>query len=257
MKISCVLITLNEEANLERCLRSAAGVVDEIVIVDSGSRDATAAIARRFGARWFHQDWLGYVGQRNHALSLALHEWILVLDADEELSPTLVGEVDRIRASGPAPGVAGYSMPRCVLYDGRWIRHGDWYPDRLTRLFRAGSAEYAGARVHEYLKITGRVVPLRGDLHHYSFRDEEDHRARARHYARLWAESRWESGRRCGPMAPVSHAVFRWLRGYLLRAGFLDGTHGWRVARICAWETHLKYTMLRAMGRPPGSRARG
>lgn len=248
MNISCVLITKNEEANLARCLQSTVGLVDEIVIVDSGSQDSTHEIAARFGARWFHQDWLGYVGQRNLALSHARHEWILVLDADEELSPQLQDEIRGLRTDGPAPDATGYSMPRCVLYEGRWIRHGDWYPDRLTRLFRSGSARYAGAKVHERLEISGRVTALKGDLHHYSFRDEEDHRARARHYARLWAESKWEAGRRSGALAPISHAAFRWIRGYFLKAGFLDGAHGWRVARICAWETHLKYSLLRSLG---------
>jgi glycosyltransferase involved in cell wall biosynthesis len=256
MKISCVLITLNEESNLARCLESTSGLVDEIVVVDSGSRDATAEIARRFGARWIHQDWLGYVGQRNLAISEARHGWILVLDADEELSPRLRGELQRLRTEGPPADVDGFSMPRCVRYEGRWIRHGDWYPDRLTRLFRSGAARYTGAKVHERLEIAGRVLPLGGDLHHYSFRDEEDHRARARHYARLWAESRWEAGRRCGAWAPILHGAFRWVRGYLLKAGFLDGVQGWRVARISAWETHLKYRLLRSQGsapRPPSA----
>jgi glycosyltransferase involved in cell wall biosynthesis len=248
MKISCILITMNEEVNLARCLGSTSGLVDEIVIVDSGSRDGTAAIAEHFGARWIHQDWLGYVGQRNLAIAEARHDWILVLDADEELSPRLRDEILRLRTNGPPPDIRGFSMPRCVRYDGRWIRHGDWYPDRLIRLFRSGSARYTGAKVHERLDFTGRVIPLEGDLHHYSFCDEADHRSRARHYARLWAESRWEAGNRCGALAPFLHGAFRWLRGYLLKAGFLDGVQGWRVARICAWETHLKYSLLRALG---------
>ena len=246
MKISCILITMNEEVNLARCLGSTSGLVDEIVIVDSGSRDGTIAIAGRFGARWIHQDWLGYVGQRNLAISEARHDWILVLDADEELSPRLRDEILRLRTNGPPPDIRGFSMPRCVRYDGRWIRHGDWYPDRLIRLFRSGSARYTGAKVHERLDFTGRVIPLEGD--HYSFCDEADHRSRARHYARLWAESRWEAGNRCGALAPFLHGAFRLLRGYLLKAGFLDGVQGWRVARICAWETHLKYSLLRALG---------
>jgi len=253
MKISCVLITMNEEANLARCLSSTRGLVDEIVVVDSGSRDGTATIAGGFGARWIHQDWLGYVGQRNLAISQARQGWILVLDADEEISPRLREEILGLRTAGPPPGIDGFSMPRCVRYDGRWIRHGDWYPDRLTRLFRNGAARYTGAKVHERLEIAGRVLPLAGDLHHYSFRDEADHRARARHYARLWAESRREAGRRCGPWAPLLHGAFRWLRGYVLKAGFLDGIQGWRVARICAWETHLKYSMLRSMDDGPGA----
>ncbi len=254
MKLSCVVITLNEEANIDRCLASLGDLVHEIVLVDSGSTDGTREIADRFGARWFHQDWLGYVGQRNLALSLAKFDWVLVLDADEELSPTLREEI-RETLNGPIPpGVTGFSMPRCVLYEGRWIRHGDWYPDRLTRLFQRRKGRYAGAKVHERLEVDGAVVPLRGDLHHYSFRDEADHVDRGRQYARLWAESRWEAGRRCGPLAPWTHAAFRWVRSYLLRGGFLDGRQGWKIARIAAWEVWLKYSILLGMGQKKDSR---
>jgi len=249
MKLSCVVITLNEEANLDRCLASLGDVIDEIVIVDSGSTDGTRRIAADFGARWFHQDWLGYVGQRNLALSHATCEWVLVLDADEELSPQLREEI-RETLNGPIPQeVAGFSMPRCVLYEGRWIRHGDWYPDRLARLFQRRAARYVGAKVHERLEVEGVVAPLSHDIHHYSFRDEADHVERCRRYARLWAESRWEAGRRCGPFAPWTHCAFRWLRSYLFRGGFLDGRQGWKIAWIAALEVWLKYTILREMAR--------
>ena len=247
MKISFCLITLNEEENLNRCLKSIAGLADEIVVVDSGSRDRTEAIARNHGARFVHQDWLGYVGQKNHVLSLASHDWVFSIDADEELSPQLRAEVEAIRSVATEPSGAGYSVPRCVLYEGRWIRHGDWYPDRLTRLFRRSLACFEGGKVHERLVLQGPVQPLRGELHHYSFRDEADHVARARKYARLWAETQFENGRTANPLAPVSRAAFRWLRFYILRRGFLDGRQGWKIARIVAREVFWKYSMLRAM----------
>ena len=250
MKISFCLITLNEEANLRRCLQSCAGLADEIVVVDSGSSDGTEAIAREFGARWVHQDWLGFVGQKNRALELAAHEWIFSIDADEELSPELRAEVKRIKEGNGVGDINGYSMPRCVLYDGRWIRHGDWYPDRLTRLFKKACARFAGGKVHERLELAGaRVEPLRDDLFHYSFKDAADHWARCQKYARLWAETQHEAGRTCGPWAPWSHAAFRWLRWYILRAGFLDGPQGWRIAAFCAKEVFLKYQLLREMHR--------
>ena len=178
MKISFCLITLNEEENLMRCLRSCADLADELVIVDSGSTDGTARIASEFGARFVHQDWLGYVEQKNKVLSLAQNEWVFSLDADEELSPALRKEILTLKQTTATGDVSGFSMPRCVLYEGRWIRHGDWYPDRLTRLFRRERVKFAGGRVHERLEISGAVTPLRGDLHHYSFRDAADHRAR-------------------------------------------------------------------------------
>jgi glycosyltransferase involved in cell wall biosynthesis len=247
VKISFCLITRNEEANLPRCLQSCADLADEIVIVDSGSTDGTEAIARRFNARWSHQDWLGYVGQKNHALSLARFPWIFSLDADEELSPDLRAEVKALKTAEPNDDVSGYDMPRCVLYEGRWIRHGDWYPDRLVRLFRRERARFAGGKVHERLEVQGRLLSLQGELYHHSFKDAADHWNRCQHYARLWAETQAESGRSAGPLAPWFHAAFRWARCYLLRRGFLDGPQGWRIALMNAREVRLKYQLLRAM----------
>ncbi len=248
-RISCCLITLNEEANLARCLRSCAGLVDEIVILDSGSTDGTERIAHEFGARFLHQDWLGYVGQKNKVLSLARNEWVFSLDADEELSPALRDELCALKESEPQSAVSGYSVPRCVCYEGRWIRHGDWYPDRLVRLFRRPRVRFAGGRVHERLEISGEVCRLRGDLHHYFFRDAADHWARCERYAKLWAQDKFEAGKTAGPLSPWLHGGFRWLRGYILRGGFLDGVQGWRIAAICAREVALKYRLLRALHR--------
>jgi glycosyltransferase involved in cell wall biosynthesis len=250
MKTSFCLITLNEEKNLPRCLKSCADLADEIIVLDSGSADATGKIARGFGARFERQSWLGYVGQKNKVLSLASHEWIFSLDADEELSPELRDEIRLFKFAGEVGGdVGGFDMPRCVFYEGRWIRHGDWYPDRLVRWFRRDRAKFSGGKVHERLEIRGRLVSLRGELHHYSFRDAADHRARGEQYARLWAQEKFEAGQGAGPFAPVFHAAFRWLRGYILRRGFLDGAQGRRIAALCARETHLKYRLLREMNR--------
>jgi glycosyltransferase involved in cell wall biosynthesis len=250
MQTSFCLITLNEENNLRRCLKSCADLADEIVVLDSGSVDATEKIAREFGARFEHQAWLGYVGQKNRVLSLAARDWIFSLDADEELSPELRDEIRRFKTVGKVgPDVAGFDMPRCVFYEGRWIRHGDWYPDRLVRWFRRDRARFAGGRVHERLEISGRVVSLHGELHHYSFRDATDHRARCEHYARLWAEGKFEAGQTAGPFAPAFHAAFRWFRGCILRRGFLDGAPGWHIAAFCALETLWKYKLLRELNR--------
>jgi glycosyltransferase involved in cell wall biosynthesis len=247
MKLSVCLITLNEEQNLPRCLRSCADLADEIVILDSGSTDATQEIAHEFGARFEYQDWLGFVGQKNKVLSLAAGEWVFSLDADEELSPGLRDEVKRLKTAGPSSEVSGYSMPRCVLYEGRWIRHGDWYPDRLVRLFRRNQAKFTGGKVHERLEVDGGVRELHGDLYHHSFKDAADHWARCQKYARLWAETQFEAGRTASALAPFTHAAFRWLRCYILKRGFLDGPQGWRIASFCAREVFLKYQLLREM----------
>jgi glycosyltransferase involved in cell wall biosynthesis len=253
VKLSFCLITRNEEHNLPRCLQSCLGLAEEILVVDSGSTDGTELVAREFGARFERQPWLGYVGQKNKALSLATHEWVFSLDADEELSPELQAEVRLLKGAERPAELSGYSMPRCVFYEGRWIRHGDWYPDRLVRLFRRSRAQFAGGKVHERLDLAGRVVPLRGELRHYSFRDAADHWERCQAYAQLWAETQHEAGKTAGPLAPSVRGAFRWLRGYLLRLGFLDGRHGWQIACLNAREVALKYRLLRRLGRvdPP------
>jgi hypothetical protein len=141
--------------------------------------------------------------------------------------------------------ISGFSMPRCVLYEGKWIRHGDWYPDRLTRLFRRDRARFAGGKVHERLEITGNVIPLSGDLYHYSFRDATDHWARCEKYA----ETKFEENRSALPMAAFAHGAFRFLRAYVLRRGFIDGRLGFRIALFAAREVYLKYALLRRMSK--------
>lgn len=246
MRISFCIITLNEEANIGRCLASCVKLADEILVVDSGSTDRTETIARQFEVRWVRQEWLGYVGQKNHALSLAANDWVFSLDADEELSPQLQEEVAALK-KGTDPDVAGYSMPRCVLYEGRWIRHGDWYPDRLIRLFRKNKARFAGGRVHERLELSGPCARLSGELYHHSFRDAADHWERCQKYARLWAETQFEAGQRTSALAQTSRSFFRFLRGYVFRRGFLDGKLGFRIALFSAREVNLKYRLLREM----------
>lgn len=250
MKVSFFLITLNEEKNLRRCLRSCAGLADEIVVVDSGSTDATASIAAEFGARWQAQEWLGYVEQKNLALALTRHDWVFSLDADEELSPELRREIAQLKANPPEGSVSGFSVPRCVWYEGRWIRHGDWYPDRLLRLARRErDAQFVGGKVHERLEVSGSVRPLGGELCHYSFENAGDHWERCQKYARLWAESQFELGRSAAPWDPWVHAAHRWCRGYLLRGGFCDGMQGWRIARLISREIFLKHSLLRELRR--------
>ncbi len=249
MKITFCTITLNEEENLPRALKSCADLADEIVIVDSGSDDRTEEIARDFGAVWRHQDWLGYRDQKQLSIDLASNDWAFVLDADEELSEPLREELRTLKEQGARDDVGGWSVPRCTFYEGRWIRHGDWYPDRILRLVRRAGARFEGGRVHERLEVDGRVLELRGDLNHYSFKDASDHWKRCEKYARLWAETQRENGRKAGPLAPISRAAFRWLRGYLFKGGFLDGPQGARIARMNAREVKLKYELLRDLNR--------
>jgi glycosyltransferase involved in cell wall biosynthesis len=247
MKISLAIITLNEEKNLERCLQSAAGLAEEILVLDSGSSDGTEKIARQFGARVERQPWLGYVGQKNKLISMASNPWILSLDADEALSPQLAERLREIKATEPPSEIAGFSMPRCVCYEGHWIRHGDWYPDRLVRLFRSEQARFAGGKVHERLELHGKIRPLEEEIYHYSFQDAQDHWKRCVKYAHLWAESAHEAGKRGGTAIGFLRGAHRFARSYLLRGGFLEGRLGLRIAWFAAKEVHLKYKLLGRM----------
>jgi len=252
VKISVCLITLNEERNLPRCFKSVAPLADEIVVIDSGSTDATVKIARQSGARVIQQNWLGYVGQKNFALSQAAHPWVLSIDADEEISPALAAAITRVKndpaaESSNAPN--GYQVSRLAYYRGQWIRHGDWYPDRLVRLFRREEARFTGGRVHEKLDLPGQHPLLEGDLHHFTYIDPNDRATRCALYAGLWAQSAHEQGRRAYAWSPALHSLGRFLRGYFLKGGLLDGAVGWDVAAGNAREVWLKYHRLLELNR--------
>ena len=154
---------------------------DDIIVVDSGSSDATRDIALKFGAHVYHQDWLGYVGQKNAALALATYPWALSIDADEEISTELAQAITRVKISPSSDlpeAPAGYAFSRLVFYRNKWIRHGDWYPDRLVRLFRRDKARFTGGRVHEKLEIRGAHPILPGHLHHFTYEDAFDRKQR-------------------------------------------------------------------------------
>jgi glycosyltransferase involved in cell wall biosynthesis len=250
MKISACLITFNEERNLPRCLTSIAPLVDEIVVIDSGSTDRTADIAREFGARVIHQKWLGYVDQKNMALDLATHPWALSIDADEEVSPELAASILRVKADPAldtprAPN--GYEVARLVFYRGRWIRHGDWYPDRLVRLFLRNDARFTGGRVHERLRLGGKHPLLAGHLRHFTYTDAADRAARSANYAALWAESAFERGRQAQLWSAPLHATARFFKGFVFKGGWRDGAIGWDIAMGNAHEVWLKYYLLREL----------
>ena len=252
MKISACIITLNEERNLPRCLKSVAPLVDEILVIDSGSTDASLEIAGKFGARVVHQEWLGYVGQKNFALVHALHDWVLSIDADEEISPELAASIARIKSDPAANSTGspnGYEFSRIVFYRGRWIRHGDWYPDRLVRLFRRAEARFSGGRVHEKLELRGEHPILPGHLHHFTYESALDRAHRCAKYAALWAQTAHEQHRRAYPWSGALHALARFGKGFVLKRGFLDGEIGWDIAAGNAREVWLKYKLLRKLNR--------
>jgi glycosyltransferase involved in cell wall biosynthesis len=258
MKISACIITLNEEENLPRALASLRDIADEIVVVDSGSTDATRKIAESAGARFIHHDWEGYVGQKNFALTQASHDWILSIDADEELDPALRAQIQQIKNSDQASLPAGYAFSRIVFYNGKWIRHGDWFPDILVRLFDRRKAWFAGGHVHERLETQGVTATINsGFLRHYTYKNKIDRENRIQRYAELWARSAHEQGRKAGPLTGPLHALVRLVRGLIVKGGILDGRAGIEIAMGNAKEVLLKYKKLRELNQTAREVARG
>lgn len=248
--VSACIITYNEADRIEACLRSVS-FCDELLVVDSHSGDDTRARAAALGARVIERDWPGYRSQKQFAVEAARHDWVLCLDADERVSAPLRAELEALRAGGFA-GAAGWSVPRITDYFGRFLRHGNAYPDRLVRLFDRRRGGWAGYEVHENTRVTGRIARLHGHLEHYSYRSLGDHLARMQRYADLMAQAMYDAGRRCSLAPVLLNAQWRFVRGYVLRLGFLDGWRGLVFALIESQYVRRKYLGLymRSRGLP-------
>jgi len=242
-KISAAIITLNEARNIERCIMSLREVVDEIVVVDSFSKDKTTRIASDLGARIIEQAFLGHIEQKNFAIAQCQHEYVLSLDADEALS-------DRLRtsilAAKPTLELAGYRMNRRTNYCGQWIGYGGWYPDTKTRLFQKGQGEWQGENPHDRYEVQSsqKLGFLQGDLLHYSFYTVDEHLAQIEKFTTIAAEAKWKNGERSNLLKSLVKGMARFVKGYVLKAGFLDGRNGWLIAKNSAYATFLKYHKL-------------
>jgi glycosyltransferase involved in cell wall biosynthesis len=238
--VSVTIITLDESAHIAAAIRSAAWA-DEVIVVDAGSRDDTVALAEAAGARVFARGWTGYVDQKNHAASLASHDWIFSLDADERITPALA---DEIRAVLPNAAARGFRVPRVTFHLGRWIRTTDFYPDFQTRLYDRRAARWQGRHVHESVAVDGPVGQLTQELLHYSYRDLRDHLDRINRYTSLAARQMHEQGRRARAVDFVVHPAAAFVRNYLLRRGVLDGSAGLILSLVNAWSVMLKFAKL-------------
>jgi glycosyltransferase involved in cell wall biosynthesis len=249
--VSAVLITLNEEARLGAALASVS-FCDETVVVDAGSVDRTAEIARQAGARVIlRTPWPGFVQQRNDAIAQARYDWILALDADERVTPALQAEIVALAASGF--GRAGYRIPRVAFYLGRWIRRTDWYPDPQLRLFDRRLGRWQGGLVHESVRVDGPVGRLEGEIEHHPYADLAEHVRTIDRYTTLWAEHAASQGRRAGLGSLVAHPAWAFFRNYVLRGGLLLGQVGWTVSALGAFYTFLKLAKLRERARRTAS----
>ena len=240
-KLSVTIITLNEADHVAAAIDSASWA-DEVVVVDSGSTDTTVDIARAKGVRIEHRDWSGWIDQKNHAASLAAHDWIFSLDADERVTPPLAQEVRALLQTEPPR--RGYRVPRVTFHLGRWIRTTDFYPDFQTRLYDRRAARWNGRYVHESVAVDGPVGQLRHELEHYSYRDLRDHLDRINAYSTLAARQMHESGRRASAIDLAVHPPAAFLRNYVLRRGFLDGGVGLTLSMVNAYSVFLKFAKL-------------
>jgi glycosyltransferase involved in cell wall biosynthesis len=238
---SAVVITWNEEERLRACLASLAWV-DEIVVVDAESQDKTVEVAREFTDRILVQPWLGFAAQKNFAVDQARGEWILSVDADEEVSLDLRREVEAILAAPVT--AAGYAIPRRNIFWDRWIRHGGLYPDWQTRLFQRGRGRFVQRAVHESVEIAGPLTRLRGPLVHKSYRSIAEFLERANRYSSLAADDLARSGARVGGGQVVLRPLGRFLSMYLLRRGFLDGMPGLLLAGLYAYYVFIRCAKL-------------
>jgi len=240
-RLTAILITYNEEHNLPRALASLEDLAEEIVVVDSGSTDRTCEIARRHRARVFGRAFRDFADQKNFAASQATQEWILSLDADEELSPELRASLREWKRHEPR--AAGYAFARRASYLGGWIRHSGWYPDRKVRLYRRDRACFVGS-LHESVKVDGPAGQLPGELYHYTVRTLEEHARKMEAYTTLAAEELFQAGRHRWRLALLLAPPWAFVRTFLLERGFLDGYRGWLIARMAARYVFLKYRKL-------------
>lgn len=239
--LTVTIITLNEEKNLARALDSVAGLADEIVVVDSGSRDRTCALARERGARVFERGFTDYSQQKNFAAEQATHDWILSLDADEELNPELQRVVLRWKESAAAE--VAYEMQRRAHYIDRWINHSGWYPDPKLRLYRRDRARWAGA-LHEGLQVDGPTGRLEGELRHFTVTSFDQHVRSVRRYTTLAAHQLFANGRRHWLLPCVFASPWTFVRTLVFQLGFLDGVRGFQIAVMAAYYVFLKYWKL-------------
>jgi len=248
IKLSVVIITLNEERNIGRCLESVKSIADEIVVVDSGSTDNTIEICHRFKTRVIHHPFEGHIQQKNWALSQANYHHILSLDADEALSEQLGDSILSVKNNWERDG---YKFNRLTNYCGKWIRHGSWYPSRKLRLWDSRKGKWKGNNPHDkFIMAKGsRTKYLKGDLLHYSYYSIEAHIEQTNYFSDILADSMFQNRKRVNFLIILLHPLWRFIRDFFIKFGFLDGFTGLIITVNSSHETFLKYIKLRNLYR--------
>lgn len=241
--LSVILITKNEAELVAQCLESVKWA-DEIIVVDSGSTDATVDICRRYTDKVVVTDWPGFGPQKNRALAMATGDWVLSIDADEEVTPELRSSIEAAIAQ-PAAFANAYRLSRFSSYCGRFMRHGGWWPDPVLRLFKRDKGRFSDDRVHERVLVdAGSIEQLEGLLMHYSFRSLDQVLAKVNHYSSENAAMLLNRGKSANLSTAIIHGLWTFLRCYILKAGFLDGREGFILAISNAEGSYYKYLKL-------------
>jgi glycosyltransferase involved in cell wall biosynthesis len=243
--VSAVIITFNEERNIGRCLDSLHGIVEDIVVVDSFSKDKTKEICESYGVRFVEHVFEGHIEQKNWAITQAKYPHVLSLDADEALDETLKKSILKVKNNWQADG---YSMNRLTNYCGHWIHYCGWYPDTKLRLWDSRKGAWGGTNPHDKYELhdkEAKTIHLRGDILHYSYYSLEDHYKQVDYFTTILAKAQYEKGKKAPFITLIFSPVVKFIKDYFIKKGFLDGKVGFRICRISAYATFTKYKKLR------------
>lgn len=246
VKISAVIITYNEEKNIERCLLSLQDIADEIVVVDSFSKDRTEEICNNYGVKFVTHAFEGHIQQKNWAITQSSNNIVLSLDADEAVSEELKKSILSVKKDWKEDG---YSFNRMTNYCGKWIKHGLWYPDVKLRLWDSTKGSWGGKNPHDtyILKKNSSQKHLVGDLLHYSYYSIKEHKLQADKFAKIAAKAYHEAGKKSSNFKIMMSPIARFVSSYIVNRGFLDGKAGWTIAIISYQETKQKYKLLKEL----------
>lgn len=242
--ISVVIITYNEINNIARCIASVQAIADEVVVVDSFSTDGTQQLAASLGAKIIEHAFEGHIQQKNWAITQATHAYILSLDADEELSTELIEAIKKLKTSTL---LDGYYMHRLTSFCGQWIHHSGWYPDKKLRLWNSTKGSWQGINPHDEYKLTtgASIATINADILHYSFSTKAQYHKQQEYFTSLSAKAYAQLGKRANAIHLYINPVFKFVKNYVFRLGFLDGKNGLYLCYYNAYYTYIKYKKLK------------
>lgn len=248
-KLSVIIITLNEERNIRRCIESVMSFADEIIVVDSLSTDSTEKICNELGVRFVSQKWLGYSGQKNFANNIASNDWIFSIDADEAVSEKLASSILKLKKND-FQDCNVFCMNRLTNYCGHWIKHCGWYPDRKIRIWNRNIGKWDG-EIHETIEFSTKVKRnlLDGDLLHYSYNTAEEFENQLVKFAKMRGKHYFTKGKKNAGFHIIFSPIYAFIQHYIIRLGFLDGADGLHICRVIAQTTRLKYQTLKELNK--------